>query len=71
MEDLNVFRVMEMLKKRSEIGVKKYKTTTMRSDLDVLAWVQHLQEELCDAAVYCEALKEKLKDEIHSKTDWK
>jgi hypothetical protein len=59
--DLNVSAVMEMLKQRSLVGLNKYGTTTMRDDLLVLDWLQHLQEELCDAAVYVEALKNNLK----------
>ena len=57
MRDLNVEAVREMLKQRSAVGLNKYNTTTMRTDLDVVDWLQHLQEELCDAAVYVQALK--------------
>jgi hypothetical protein len=59
--DPNVTAVMELLKQRSLVGLNKYGTTTMRTDLDILDWLQHLQEELCDAAVYVEVLRNKLR----------
>lgn len=57
-----------MLHNRSLVGLNKYGTTTMRTDLDILDWIQHLQEELCDAAVYCEALKGRIREQ---QGDWK
>ena len=54
-DDKNVVAVRRKLKERAKVGVRKYGTTTMRTDLDKLAWLQHLQEELLDAAVYIEA----------------
>ena len=45
------------------MGFKKYGTTTMRDDLGIIDWLQHLQEELCDAAVYVEALKSSIRKE--------
>lgn len=55
--DNNVEAVREALLSRSRVGVAKYGTTTMRSDLTKEQWLQHLQEELLDAVVYIEALK--------------
>ena len=57
MTDRNVEAVRELLRQRSEAGLVKYGTTTERTDIDVLRWLQHLQEELLDAAVYVERLK--------------
>ena len=54
-------KVAERILKRSKVGEKKYGTTMERSDLSLIEWLQHLQEELLDAAVYVE----KLKQEIH------
>jgi hypothetical protein len=42
---------------RSRVGHKKYGVTLARLDLDVRQWLQHLQEELLDAAGYVERLK--------------
>ena len=57
--DPNVQRVSHMLKTRMEAGYKKYGVTTERDDLTTLQWLIHLQEELLDAAIYVEALKQK------------
>jgi len=50
-------RVVEAILKRAEIGERKYGTTMERGDLNLVDWLQHLQEELLDAAVYVEKLK--------------
>ena len=55
--DRNVEAVRERLLQRSERGLSKYGVTTERSDLSVAEWLQHLQDELLDAAVYIETLK--------------
>lgn len=58
--DPNVDRVCQMLQDRSWVGFRKYGVTTERQDIDLLGWLQHLQEELCDAAIYVERLKQEL-----------
>lgn len=55
--DRNVDNVCKMLQDRAWTGLRKYGVTTERTDIDVVGWLQHLQEELCDAAVYIERLK--------------
>jgi hypothetical protein len=59
--DTNVMRVRAALLARSESGYRKYGTTTDRTDIDLAGWLQHLQEELLDAAVYVERLKEEVR----------
>jgi hypothetical protein len=61
--DPNVENVTIALKSRMEAGYKKYGVTTERTDIDLLGWLQHLQEELLDAAVYIERLKKEIKNE--------
>jgi len=61
--DPNVENVSDLLRSRMEAGFKKYGTTTERKDIDLLGWLQHLQEELLDAAVYIERLKKEVKNE--------
>jgi len=61
--DKNVVAVRDMLWERMEKGFNKYGVNTERSDLSILDWLQHLQEELLDAAVYVQTLKNNLKDE--------
>lgn len=51
-------QVIEQIRKRAEIGQSKYRVTLERKDLTLLEWLQHLQEELMDAACYVEKLKE-------------
>lgn len=59
--DANVERVRDQLLQRSVVGLKKYGVTTAEGNLQTDQWLQHLQEELLDAAVYVEALKQKIK----------
>jgi len=59
-KDSNVQKVSELLKDRMERGFIKYGTTTERTDLKLGDWLQHLQEELLDAAVYIERLKKEI-----------
>jgi hypothetical protein len=62
--DSIVKKVIKAFKRRSERGLEKYGTTLDRNDLTNLEWLQHLQEELMDATLYIE----KLKDEEKSRT---
>tara|TARA_R100000005_G_C4927517_1_gene157983 strand:- start:220 stop:402 length:183 start_codon:yes stop_codon:yes gene_type:complete len=43
---------------RANVGKKKYGTTMERNDLTFQEWITHLQEELMDAIVYIEKLKQ-------------
>lgn len=63
MIDKNVEAVRQSLYERMERGYSKYGVTTERTDIDLLGWLQHLQEELLDAAVYVERLKDEIKNE--------
>jgi len=56
-QDQNVIEVIESFKQRSEGGFKKYGTNTERTDIDLLGWLNHLQEELMDATIYIQRLK--------------
>ena len=51
-------QVITALRDRAVKGEKKYGVTMERNDLSFPEWLQHLQEELLDAAVYVEKLKE-------------
>lgn len=61
MTDQNVHCVILQYLERSNKGFAKYGTTTERTDIDLLGWLQHLQEELMDATVYIERIKQGLK----------
>lgn len=50
--------VIEKIIQRAELGKQKYGVTMECTDLDLAAWLQHLQDELLDAAVYTQKLIE-------------
>ncbi len=55
--DPHVSAVIALLASRSETGLKKYGVGLDREDLSVLDWLDHLQQELLDAANYVQRLK--------------
>jgi hypothetical protein len=59
-KDKYVQQVKERFEERSQTGIKKYNTTLERTDLDLQSWLLHLQEELMDATLYIERLKEEV-----------
>jgi len=60
-KDTIVKSVLDKYKHRSEVGIKKYNQTMDRDDLNLLDWLTHLQEELMDATLYVEKLKQEYK----------
>ena len=60
MSDKDVENVVKQLRDREEEGLRKYGVNTERKDLSQLKWLQHLQEELMDATVYIEKLKNEI-----------
>jgi hypothetical protein len=58
MKDKIVSKVISTLMSRSETGMRKYGVTMDRDDLTFTQWMQHLQEELMDAIIYIEKLKD-------------
>ena len=64
-KDKNVQAVIESFASRCEKGYKKYGVTTYEDrETDLLGWLQHLQEELMDAVVYIERLKQEVKENV-------
>jgi hypothetical protein len=59
-KDKYVQAVKERFEQRSQTGIKKYNTTLERDDLNLQDWLLHLQEELMDATLYIERLKEEV-----------
>jgi len=45
---------------RSDVGFAKYGTTMRDDQSDVFVWLNHLQEELMDATLYLQRLKEEI-----------
>ena len=67
--DKNVTSVIDQLCAREHAGLIKYGTNTERTDLTTLEWLQHLQEELMDGAVYIERLKGDVKELLRLSTE--
>ena len=59
-EDPNVATVVEAYLKRAAEGMTKYGVTTERTDIDLIGWLNNLQEELMDATIYLERAKKDL-----------
>tara|TARA_R110001583_G_scaffold153704_1_gene305428 strand:- start:134 stop:367 length:234 start_codon:yes stop_codon:yes gene_type:complete len=53
--------VCKKILQRAKVGKAKYGVTMERTDLNIVEWLTHLQEELMDAAVYVERLIEDYK----------
>jgi hypothetical protein len=60
MKDTIVESVINQFSERSRVGIDKYGVTLDRTDLSTLEWIKHLQEELMDATLYIEKLKQEL-----------
>lgn len=60
-EDSVVNSIIDKFKQRSETGINKYGTTLDRNDLSLDEWLNHLEEELMDAILYCHRIRKELK----------
>lgn len=68
MMDTIVDSVRFKFKRRSEVGIEKYGTTLDRTDIDLVGWLTHLQEELMDATLYVErVIREEIDRRIEEK----
>lgn len=56
--DSIVESVVQQFHDRAAKGEAKYGTSMDRNDLTPMQWIQHLQEELMDAVVYLEKVKQ-------------
>jgi hypothetical protein len=61
-QDSVVNSVIEQFAKRSNVGLEKYGTTLDRTDLTMLDWIQHAQEELMDGILYLEKIKKTMRE---------
>jgi hypothetical protein len=55
--DSIVSSIISKFRDRAVMGKKKYGTDLDRTDLSILDWIQHAQEEHMDAILYLEKLK--------------
>ena len=58
MTDKIVEKVIDKFHTRSELGISKYGTTLHDNHLPTFDWLVHIQEELMDAVLYLEKLKQ-------------
>ena len=59
-----VERVVDKFVSRSDVGFAKYGVTLNDDKSNLFAWINHLQEELMDAVLYMQKLKESSAEEM-------
>jgi hypothetical protein len=59
-----VERVVDKFVSRSDVGFTKYGVTLEDAKSNIFEWVNHLQEELMDAVLYLQKLKETTTEEL-------
>ena len=59
-----VERVVDKFVMRSDVGFAKYGVTLEDDKSNLFQWVNHLQEELMDAVLYLQKLKETTTEEL-------
>jgi hypothetical protein len=57
-------RVVDKFVSRSDVGFKKYGITLNDDKSNLFVWMNHLQEELMDAVIYMQKLKESSMEEM-------
>ena len=62
--DKIINRVIDKIQKRAEAGYKKYGVGLDKDEQSLDTWLNHLQEELMDAANYIEKARSVLREEI-------
>jgi hypothetical protein len=45
-------KIIEQIKNRADVGLKKYNTDMDRVDLSLVDWLEHTKQELLDAVIY-------------------
>ena len=59
-----VQRVVDKFVSRSDVGFEKYGVTLDEDKSNIFQWINHLQEEVMDAVLYLQKLKEESTDEL-------
>jgi len=59
-----VERVVDKFVLRSDVGFAKYGITLENDKSNIFQWINHLQEELMDAVLYLQKLKETTTEEM-------
>jgi len=66
--DTVVRSVLNKFITRAEFGMQKYGVNLDRTDLSLMDWIQHAQEELMDAILYLEKLKQQQQQQHNNPT---
>ena len=69
-KDPIVEQVKESFDQRSQTGIEKYGKTLGKQELTFTQWMQHLQEELMDATLYIEKIKNDLNGVVITRESW-
>ena len=56
MIDIHIEAVRKKLLERSQRGIEKYGVTLERDDIELLDWLNHLQEEMMDGCGYIQRI---------------
>ena len=59
-----VERIVDKFVSRSDVGFAKYGITLENDKSNIFQWINHLQEELMDAVLYLQKLKETTTEEM-------
>ena len=62
--DSVVQTIIDRFESRAAFGRKKYGTDLDRTDLSVVDWIQHIQDELHDGILYLEKLEQVLNGKV-------
>jgi len=62
--DSIVQTIVDRFESRAKFGKQKYGTDLDRTDLSVVDWIQHIQDELHDGILYLEKLKQVLNGKV-------
>lgn len=62
--DSVVSSIISKFESRAFLGKQKYGTDLDRKDLSLIEWINHSQEELMDAILYMEKLKQEISKKV-------
>ena len=61
-----ITNIKSIIDRQQEKGLKKYGKTVDQADLSIEEWIEHTQEEIADALIYLECIKQKMIDKRNS-----
>jgi hypothetical protein len=61
-----ITNIKSIIDRQQDKGLKKYGKTVDQADLSIEEWIEHTQEEIVDALIYLECIKQKMVDKQKS-----